>query len=153
MRMLSHFMPNPPDHPRVTSNLVRLVLHPEGLKPSVVNWAEVALFTIERLSYECALYPNDPERAAVRVEVMGYPGIEALAVPQVPRSSQPVALVHLARGDDEARLFSMLTTIGTPLDVTAQELVIESFFPADDQTATLLARLAQDAEPDRGNPG
>jgi len=39
-------------------------------------------------------------------------------------------------------LFTMLTTIGTPLDVTAQELTVESYFPADDATAKLLERLA-----------
>jgi len=31
-------------------------------------------------------------------------------------------------------LFALLTTIGTPLDVTTQELTIESFFPANDAT-------------------
>lgn len=50
--------------------------------------------------------------------------------------------VHLRRGALEARLFTMLTTIGTPLDVTAQELAIESYFPADDATARWLQELA-----------
>jgi hypothetical protein len=30
--------------------------------------------------------------------------------------------------------------IGTPMDVTVEELAIESFYPADDRTAAALAR-------------
>ncbi|MBK9036763.1 MAG: hypothetical protein IPL61_36860 [Myxococcales bacterium] len=44
----------------------------------------------------------------------------------------PVALAHLRRGPIELRLFTMVTTLGAPLDVTAEELRIESCSPADD---------------------
>lgn len=40
----------------------------------------------------------------------------------------------LRRGEVELRLFTLLTTIGTPIDVTSQELSVESLFPADDAT-------------------
>jgi transcriptional regulator with XRE-family HTH domain len=141
-RLLAHFLPGLTDDPRVFGNLVRGVLHPQGLKPNIVNWAEVARATLERLEHECAMYPHDPERAALRDEVRGYPEVDTLGVSAFSRSTQPVALVHLKRGDDEARLFTMLTTIGTPLDVTAQELTVETYFPADDATAAFLTRLA-----------
>lgn len=32
----------------------------------------------------------------------------------------------------------MLTSIGTPLDVTTEEIHFESYFPADDATETVL---------------
>lgn len=41
------------------------------------------------------------------------------------------------------RLFSMLSTFGTALDVTADELRIESFFPVDEASARLLQALAE----------
>jgi transcriptional regulator with XRE-family HTH domain len=141
-RMVGHFLPAPPPDPGVVTNLVRAVLHPDGLRRSLVNWVEVATFALERLEHECALDPHDAEREALRAEVRRYPGVEALAASRGPRSSTPVALVHLQRGDDEARLFTMLTTLGTPLDVTAQELTIETYFPADEATARLVERLA-----------
>lgn len=50
--------------------------------------------------------------------------------------------MRLRRGDYEVRLFTMIKTIGTPLDVTAQDLIIESTFAADDDSAAFLARLA-----------
>ena len=42
-------------------------------------------------------------------------------------------------------LFSTLTTLGTPLDVTAQELRIESYFPADEATGEWLRKSAASA--------
>ena len=47
----------------------------------------------------------------------------------------PVADVHAHYADVELRFFSVVSTIGTPVDVTAQELRVEAFFPADDATA------------------
>ena len=42
--------------------------------------------------------------------------------------------------------FSTTTVFGTPLDITLAELAIESFFPADPQTAEVLTRIARDAD-------
>jgi hypothetical protein len=44
--------------------------------------------------------------------------------------------------DTSLRLFTTIATLGTPQDVTLQELRIESFFPMDDATATLLRSWA-----------
>ena len=90
------------------------------------------------------MYPNDTERLALRDEIRGYPGIAALERPPPAEGlGQPVALVHMKRGEQEARLFTMVTTLGTPLDVTAQELAIESYFPADEATDAWLKQLDQ----------
>ncbi|MBZ0232220.1 MAG: XRE family transcriptional regulator, partial [Deltaproteobacteria bacterium] len=56
---------------------------------------------------------------------------------------RPFAAVHLRCGDLELRLFTMLTTLGTPLDVTAEELRIETYFPADDATESVLRGWAR----------
>ncbi len=47
----------------------------------------------------------------------------------------PIIDVQFTFGDSTLRWFSVISTIGTPVDVTAQELRIESFFPSDDDTA------------------
>jgi hypothetical protein len=54
--------------------------------------------------------------------------------------------MHLKLGDAEVRLFSMLTTVGTPQDVTLQEIHVESFMPADDASDALLRALASRGE-------
>jgi hypothetical protein len=73
-------------------------------------------------------------RRALLAEVRAYPDVERVAR-AVPPVGAPVAVLHLRRGANELRLFTLLTTIGTPIDVTAEELTIESFFPADEATA------------------
>lgn len=132
-RLLGHFVDPSTVDPAIASNLVRGILHPSGLRPFLVNWLEVAQVTLERLERECTTFPSDVERRSLLDEVRQYAGVEAISA-STPATGAPIALVHLKRGDLEARLFTMLTTIGTPLDVTAQELALESYFPADDAT-------------------
>jgi transcriptional regulator with XRE-family HTH domain len=134
MRLLSRFLPEAADHPELAANIVKSSLHPKGLRPWIVNWVEVATFALERLERDCVMFPTDAERLALRDAVRSYPGVEALRPFDAGTAGAPVSLVHLKRGDDEARLFTMITSIGTPLDVTAQELAIETYFPADDAT-------------------
>jgi len=49
--------------------------------------------------------------------------------------------IHLRGPTLEVRLFTMLTSIGTPLDVTAEELHIETYFPADDASDAAIRAL------------
>jgi MmyB-like transcription regulator ligand binding domain len=50
--------------------------------------------------------------------------------------------MHFYKGDASLRLFTTIATLGTPQDVTLQELRIECFFPMDDATAKLLQSWA-----------
>ena len=50
--------------------------------------------------------------------------------------------VHLRRDGLEVRTFSTLTTIGSPLDITVQELTIEMLFPVDETSDQVFQRLA-----------
>lgn len=139
LRLVGCFMPTAPANHHVMSNIVRALLHPEGLRPAIVDWPQLAAYTIERLRRESAVDPTGARRALLD-EVSGYPGIAEL--PEHLPVGGPVVLLHLRRGDDEVRLFTMITTIGTPLDVTAQEVVIEATFAADDDSARFLQQLA-----------
>jgi transcriptional regulator with XRE-family HTH domain len=121
--------PQATSDPKIAMNLVRSLFHPDGLRRHVVNWREVAALTFERL-----------ELPALREEIMGYQ--------DVPRDlfktgygGGPFVTVHLKNGADEVRLFTLLTTLGTSLDVTAQELTIESYFPADADSERYLKTL------------
>src|SRR5215813_4033377 len=53
----------------------------------------------------------------------------------------PFLTINYRWKNSTLRLFSVLTTLGTPLDAGLQELRIESFFPADDDTRTLVHHL------------
>jgi len=147
-RLVGHFMDVMPEDPRVLTNIIRATLHPDGLKPAIVNWPHLAAYTMERLAHECAHDGDRGARRALYDEVRAYPGVREL--PRYALGDDPVVLVHLRRvhpdgSVSEARLFTMITTLGTPIDVTAQELAIESTFPADDDTDAFVRRLAHDA--------
>jgi len=127
-------------------NLLKIVLDPEGLRPWVVNWEEVAGWLVARLHREVAFAGDDRELADLLEAVLGLPGMSAAARPPAPEGSpHPVLPMHLKREDLELRLFSTLTTIGTPQDVTLQDLRIESFMPADAASEARLRELAEGA--------
>ena len=110
------------------ANHLRLAFHPLGARRCIVNWDEVARHLLARAERELA-GPDDARAAALLAELRGYAG-------PLPRTAPPLAgdlllPIHIRRGDLELRLFSTIMTLGTPRDVTLQELRIETFFPAD----------------------
>lgn len=131
------------------TNMVRQFFDPADLRAVVVNWEEVAGDLIRHLHDEVAAVPSDAGAYSLLEEVLRYPGVPSRwrtrdlgAVPP------PLLTVHFRKGDQELRFFSTITTFGTPLDVTIDELRIECTFPADDATAEFCRALARD---DRGS--
>ncbi|RYZ65620.1 MAG: XRE family transcriptional regulator [Proteobacteria bacterium] len=124
----------------IMRNLVLAVLHPAGLRPAIVNFEEVAAFTLERARREIAARPNDPRGPEMLARLEAVPDLPhaRLATAATPG---PFLTVQLRKNGVEASLFSTIATIGTPIDATAEELAIETFFPADEATSALLRRL------------
>lgn len=143
-RLFGHFLV--PRHPPaiVLGNLAHALFHPEGLRHVIVDWPLVAAAAAERLHREAAADPSDGGPRALRDAVLAYPGVpDRLRQPRL-LDAPPVALPLCLRAPDgvEARFFTTLTTLGTPLDVTAEELRIESYFPLDDPTDAFIRALA-----------
>jgi len=124
-------------------NLIRTTFHPYGLHRFVQNWAEAGPVLLGRLQREAQRLPSTDPVHRLLEEVVAYPGITSeCKPPNLDRALPPVVALHLKRGEFEARLFGTITTVGTPQDVTLQELRIESFLPADAETEELVRRLA-----------
>jgi transcriptional regulator with XRE-family HTH domain len=123
-----------------TPNLLRMVFHPLGLRPSIVNWDEVARHLLGRAERELAHVTDDTVGADLLAEMRGYAGAP-LAHPSAPTGPADLLLpIHIRKGGLDVRLFSTIMTLGTPQDVTLQELRVETFFPADAESE---ARLRQ----------
>jgi transcriptional regulator with XRE-family HTH domain len=125
-------------------NVIRLMFDPAGLRPFVANWAAVAETLVQRVHREALGGGLDEETARLLREVLAYPGVPARwAAPDLlapfPR---PYVPVQFRKDDLQMDFFSAVTTLGTPLDITLQELRIECFFPADDATERAARRLA-----------
>jgi transcriptional regulator with XRE-family HTH domain len=122
------------------TNIYRLTFAHDGLRGAFRDWPLVAHFMLARLLEEAlatqheALFALHAEMAALQV---GADPVE-MSVDQ----SLPILSFTLERGGMAASFFSTITSFGTPLDVTAQELRIESIFPADEATRRLLLEAA-----------
>ena len=125
------------------ANVLRLIFHTDGLRPWIANWDEVAEALIQRVHREAVGNTLGDEVRAVLAEVLRYPGVpEHFARPDLTASHLPIVPICFERDRRRFSYFSMVTTLGTPIDVTAQELRIECFFPLDEQTRVEARDLA-----------
>lgn len=121
-------------------NILKLSFHPEGLRRYMVNFEEVGAPLLARTAREAL---EHPEVQAVLEEVLRYPDLpRRLRNLPLEQGSLPVIPAHLSLNGRHLRLFTMLSTFGTPLDVTADELRVEHMFPADAESEQLLRELA-----------
>ncbi len=124
-------------------NVYRVCLHPDGLAPRTVNFDEWSGYLLHQLRRTVAI-TDDPAVIALEAEVRGYPGVaDAVARRSRALGSTPLLVPWELTTPQEQRLslFTTLTTFGTPRDVTLDELAVELFYPADDDSAALLSRL------------
>lgn len=110
-------------------NVLRLSLHPEGMAPRIGNLAEWRTHVLHRLDRQ-ATATADPVLRSLHAELSGYPGGT--------RDLEPDKSLVVPLRFDDLTFFSVTSVLGTPLDVTLQELAIESFLPADAVTAAAL---------------
>ena len=110
------------------ANHLRLAFHPLGARRFIVNWDEVGSHLLARAERDLSA-PHDRRAAALLGELRGYAGTPPRTAP--PLAGDLLLPIHVRRGSVDLRLFSTIMTLGTPRDVTLQELRIETFFPAD----------------------
>lgn len=124
-------------------NMVRLGLDPRGLASRLVNLPEVRSLFRARLSRQLAR-TGDPVVAALYDEFLAEHGPGESDPP--PESEVATPMVFRFR-EHEVRLFSTITTFGTPHDITLDEISIESYYPADAASAAVLRTLADTPPP------
>ena len=129
-------------------NAIRFVFHPRGLRPHIENWPHVAARLIHRVHREVLANPTDEKLRNFIDELLGYPDVpnrwRAIDLNIV---LPPLLTINYRTERATLRLFATLTTFSTPQDIGLQELRIESFFPADDETRTALLSFAKEALP------
>lgn len=124
----------------------RLVFHPQGLRRFIENWELLAANIIRRVHREAADNPSDETLQRFLKELLGYPEVPSRwRMLDLDVAPPPFLTLNYKWKDSTLRWFSTLTTLGTPLDVALQELRIETLFPADEATRTIVNRLAKEA--------
>ncbi|MFG1909777.1 helix-turn-helix domain-containing protein [Kribbella sp. NPDC048928] len=118
-------------------NMLRLSVHPGGL-PSISSMTAACslglIHQLKRKSRDTA----DEALSNLVTEVEAYLPDQAPTAP----AQQPMVTLDLNTRLGPVRLFTLIATIGAPLEVTAANLAIETFLPADPTSATRLHDLA-----------
>jgi len=127
-------------------NAMRLMFHPNGFRPWIVNWEPTAASLIQWLHRDVATGFADAETRALLEELLSYPDTprhwRAL---DLDASPAPFLPIEFRKGDLILRYFTTLTMLGTPHDITLQEVRVEGFFPADEATEQATAKLRGEA--------
>jgi len=118
-------------------NIMRASLHPQGMARFTSNFADWGGYLVEAL-HRAVLESGDAELLALEREVSAYPNVQALPAAAAPAAPALLVPCQLELPIGRLSLFTTLTSFGTPRDVTLQELCVELFYPADDETARLL---------------
>lgn len=117
------------------ANLAVALVSPDGLRPFIVNWEEVALYFLRGVQAD-AIADGTRQTAELLARLLAFPGLPALSrIPSPREAGAPVLVIHFRRRETSLRLFTTIATLGTPHDVTVQEIRVECFFPMDDVTA------------------
>ena len=118
--------------PDARINLADALVAPDVLRPFLMNWADVVRYFIRSVEADAAA-DGTGETSELLERLLGYEGVRsALKAPASVRCRDgPVLPMHFRKGDVSLQLFTTIATLGTPQDITLQELRIECFFPMD----------------------
>jgi len=113
-------------------NAIRILFSEDGLRNYVKDWAVVEHFLRARI-WDEVLSTQNSELAELYKEIS--PSRDSgKAIDFQICGDLPVMSLVLEKNTETARFFTTITTFGTPLDLTTQELRIELLFPSDEET-------------------
>jgi transcriptional regulator with XRE-family HTH domain len=119
-------------------NVLRLLFDPDGVRKIVVNWEAIAKSLLNE-AYRRLAWARDEALKDLITEVLKYPGVPSRwREPDLEAPHDLILPMELNLGGRIARMFSTVTTVATPHDVTLQELHVEVFYPADAETESVL---------------
>lgn len=125
-------------HPR---NMLELMFDPEGMRPFIADFPAVAESLIQRVYRESVGRLVDDRTKTLLERLLAFPDVDPPSMAPGVQATAPVISLSFIKGGKRLNYFSMVTTVGTPQAVAAQELRIECMFPADEETETLHAAL------------
>ena len=126
--------------PPRSANVIASLLHPEGMRPYLVNWREAAAHLVSLIEVEVARRLDDAEGRAALLEVFELPGVADACnrAPETP--AEPVLSLHFKIDGEDLRLFSLVASVGMSIDPGLEDLKLETLLPADAATRAWFIR-------------
>jgi transcriptional regulator with XRE-family HTH domain len=144
-------------------NMLHLIFDPDGLRPFVEHWDQVASSLIHRVRTEATGRVVDQKSKELIAALLAYPEVKPGPNPGATLGRDktrqhrgpgdednsatgtaptlPMIPISFRKSETVLNYFSLVTTVGTPQTVAVQELRIESMFPADEETEQEHLRL------------
>lgn len=120
-------------------NLLHLMFDPHGMRPFIANWEVLASSLLQRVRREAVGQVVDQPTRDLVAELLAYPN--APSDWKATESALPMIPISFVRDGAILNYFSLITTVGTPQAIAAQELRVECMYPADDETEALHLKL------------
>jgi transcriptional regulator with XRE-family HTH domain len=123
-----------PVQPGTKLNLADALVAPNVLRPHLTNWGDVVRYFLRSVAADASA-DGTPETRALLERLLSYDGVRSvMAAAAAGSTGGPVLPMHFQKDGTKLSLFTTIATLGTPQDITLQELRIESFFPMDEET-------------------
>jgi hypothetical protein len=122
-------------------NMLHLLFDPEGMRPFIAAWEALAKTLIQRVHREAVGHVVDQKTKDLVTDLLAYPDVRSEWRAPERLSALPMIPLSFVKDGATMNYFSLITTVGTPQTIAAQELRIECMYPADDATEVLHAKL------------
>jgi transcriptional regulator with XRE-family HTH domain len=122
-------------------NILHIIFDPARLRPFIAGWNELAISLIQRVYRESVGRHVDHKTRELLESLLAYPDVPLeWRTPKGlnPTTTSPVVPLSLMKEGKVLRFFSLVTTVGTPQTIAAQELRLECMLPVDEETERLL---------------
>lgn len=127
----------------LSTNVLRLVCHPDGLRASSPHWQAGASVMLRRLQSEVASQPSNATLSELLDEVMAYPGMPSVTeLAAVPSHGDLLTPISIVLDEVELSLFTTITSLISPIDITLEELRLETLLPANAETDAALRSMS-----------
>jgi transcriptional regulator with XRE-family HTH domain len=122
-------------------NMLHLMFDPKGMRPFIVDWEVLARTLIQRVHREAVGHLVDQKTKDLVNELLAYPDVRSDWRAPEGLSTLPMIPMRFVKDGATMNYFSLVTTVGTPQTIAAQELRVECIYPADEETEVLHAKL------------
>ena len=124
-----------------TANLLEAIFRQDSYRPHIENWDEVASHTLRRLRKQVLAFGRPGDDALYR-RLLALSPPDDWQQPQASPADGPMLTVDFTIGGQSLSMFSTLSQFGTALDAGMEELLIESYFPADEACKRFFEQFA-----------
>lgn len=114
-----------------TSNILEALFRADLFRPLIANWDEVASHLLRRLKKQVIAY-GKPGQQALYTRLLELNPPTNWQQPDESSDDGPMLTVDFKMGDLTLSMFTTLSQFGSALDIGMEELLIESYFPADE---------------------